>query len=115
MDIWIIGSIIAFLSIYSFVIYALFYTCYINGKNTQEKINAKNNQVAKYKELMKDTQNKAATYKKLMQNTENTAKQYKKSLKEKRKGYKTLQKKYSCLEAENQCLRAKLCKEEKND
>lgn len=108
MDVWIIGSIIAFLSIYSFVIYALFYTCYINGKNTQEK-------VATYKKLMKDTQNKAVTYKKLMQNTENTAKQYKKALKEKRKGYKTLQKKYSCLEAENQCLRAKLCKEEKND
>ena len=101
MDVWIIGLIIAFLGVYSFLIYALFYACYINGKNTQEKIDAKVNQIT--------------TYKKLMQNTENTAKQYKKALKEKKKGYKTLQKKYSCLEAENQCLRAKLCKEEKND
>lgn len=115
MDVWIIGLIIAFLGVYSFLIYALFYACYINGKNTQEKIDAKINQITTYKQLMQDTQNKAATYKKLMQNTENTAKQYKKALKEKKKGYKTLQKKYSCLEAENQCLRAKLCKEEKND
>lgn len=53
---------------------------------------------------------KLLVYKREMQNAQNTAKQYKKALNEKKKGYKTLQRKYSCLEQENKCLKAKLCK-----
>lgn len=78
------------LCIYTFIIYVLFYTIYIQGKI-----------------------NKQTLYKQEMQNAQNTAKQYKAALKSKKKGYKTLQKKYSCLEAENKCLKAKLCKKEK--
>lgn len=76
--------------IYTFIVYVLFYAIYIQGKI-----------------------NKQALYKQEMQNAQNTAKQYKATLKSKTKGYKTLQKKYSCLEAENRCLKAKLCEKEK--
>jgi len=86
MNIGELCLIIASIGVYTFVIYNMFYICYIRGKSDKTEL-----------------------YKKEMQNAQNTAKQYKKSLKEKKKGFKTLQKKYSCLEAENQCLRAKLC------
>lgn len=86
MNIGEICLIIASIGVYTFVIYNMFYICYVRGKL-----------------------NKTELYKKEMQSAQNTAKQYKKSLKEKKKGFKTLQKKCSCLEAENQCLKAKLC------
>ena len=90
MYIYEICCVFACLCIYTFIIYVLFHTIYIQGKI-----------------------NKQALYKQEMQNAQNTAKQYKAALKSKKKGYKTLQKKYSCLEAENKCLKAKLCKKEK--